>query len=124
MISPAEITEIVCSVFNVSQQQLQTRTRIREIVKPRQIAIYFIRINYPDNRFSLAAIARMFNLENHATILHACNVVHNLIETNDSLYKHKIDCVQLRIDLKLQLRRQEHFFKTAKIQLCNLPILN
>ena len=58
---------------------LLSKTRKREIVQARQIAMYLGRSL---TKTSLAAIGAQIGGKDHATVLHACNTVSDLIETD------------------------------------------
>lgn len=51
-------------------------SKIREIVEPRQIAMYYTRSL---TNLNLSAIGRLFN-KDHATVLHSINIVKNRME--------------------------------------------
>jgi len=61
--------------------QLQTKTRKREIVQARQLAMYFSKNM---TKSSLASIGSQIGNKDHATVLHACKTVNNLIDTDKS----------------------------------------
>jgi len=86
------IQEIVCDYFNVSIDLLRSKTRKREIVQSRQIAMFFAK-NL--TKASLAAIGAKIGGKDHATVLHACKTVNNLIET-DKRFKTHIDEIEKR----------------------------
>ncbi len=65
------IVDLVCRYFKVSREELASRSRLRRISFPRQVAMYLCR------RFteeSLEAIGRLFNRD-HATVVYALNSV-------------------------------------------------
>jgi chromosomal replication initiator protein len=72
------IKKLVSKQFNVSVDELVSRSRKQSIVRPRQIAIYLSR-RYTDS--SLMAIGRSFN-RYHATALHSINAVEQGIKEN------------------------------------------
>ncbi len=75
------IYKIVCEYFNVTPDNAQSKTRKREIVQARQIAMYFSKTL---TKSSLASIGAQIGGKNHATVLHACKTVNNLMETDRS----------------------------------------
>ena len=89
------IQEIVCDYFNVPIDQLRSKTRKREIVQSRQIAMYFAK-NL--TKSSLATIGAKIGGKDHATVLHACKTVNNLIET-DKRFKTHIDEIEKRFKM-------------------------
>jgi chromosomal replication initiator protein len=76
--SISDIEKVVCDYFGVKCELLHSKSRKREIVKPRQIICYMIRKHYP-NENSLCAIGDYFD-QDHTTILHSCNTVQDLID--------------------------------------------
>ncbi|MBR4198767.1 MAG: chromosomal replication initiator protein DnaA [Bacteroidales bacterium] len=73
------IQKVVCDYFNLSVESLQSRTRKREIVQARQLAMYFAK-QYTKSPLSM--IGLQCGNKDHATVLHACKQVSNLIETD------------------------------------------
>lgn len=84
------ITKVVCDYFSLTPDSLHFRTRKREIVQARQIAMYFSK-NL--TKSSLAAIGSQIGGKDHATVLHACRTVANLKDTdkNFRLYLDEIE---------------------------------
>ena len=89
------IQKIVCDYFNMHIEQLKSKTRKREIVQARQIAM-FLSKNY--TKLSLASIGLQIGGKDHATVLHACKTVNNLIDT-DKKFRRYVD----EIDKKLKI---------------------
>ncbi len=73
------IQQIVCDYFNLPLESLASKTRKREIVQARQITMYFAKSL---TKSSLASIGSQIGGKDHATVLHACKTVNNLIETD------------------------------------------
>jgi chromosomal replication initiator protein len=73
------IQKIVCDYFGLPIDQINTKTRRREIVQARQLAMYFSKKH---TKSSLATIGLHCGNKDHATVLHACKTVTNLIETD------------------------------------------
>lgn len=89
------IQDVVCSYFNIHSDQLRSKTRKREIVQSRQIAMYFAKSL---TKASLASIGAKIGGKDHATVLHACKTVNNLIET-DKRFKMYIDDIEKRFKI-------------------------
>jgi chromosomal replication initiator protein len=70
---------VVCDFFGLPVDQINTKTRKREIVQARQLAMYFSKKH---TKSSLATIGLHCGNKDHATVLHACKTVSNLIETD------------------------------------------
>ncbi|MBU1370664.1 MAG: chromosomal replication initiator protein DnaA, partial [Bacteroidetes bacterium] len=73
------IQKVVCDFFGLPVDQINTKTRKREIVQARQLAMYFSKKH---TKSSLATIGLHCGNKDHATVLHACKTVSNLIETD------------------------------------------
>ena len=87
-ISLDKIESTVCDYFGINSDALLSKTRRREIVQARQIAMYLGR-NLTN--ISLASIGKRIGNKDHATVLHACNTVTNLIETDRSFKQYVTD---------------------------------
>jgi len=78
------IQKIVCDHFNISVEKISSKTRKRDVVQARQLAMYFSK---KLTKSSLASIGLQCGNKDHATVLHACRTVSNLLET-DKQYKN------------------------------------
>lgn len=87
------IQKIVCEYFGLPTDVLQTKTRKREIVQARQIAMYFSK---GLTKSSLSTIGSVIGSKDHATVLHACKTVNNLMDT-DKRFKSQIDDIEKRL---------------------------
>ncbi len=81
MLTASMICELISSQFNVSIDDLCSKSRKRVISEPRQIAMYLARKHTED---SLADIGRVFNRD-HSTVLHAIKVVGEKIRRDRTL---------------------------------------
>ncbi|RLD37944.1 MAG: chromosomal replication initiator protein DnaA [Bacteroidetes bacterium] len=73
------IQKVVCDYFNISLDIINSKTRKREIVQARQLAMFFSKKH---TKASLATIGLHCGNKDHATVLHACRTVNNLIDTD------------------------------------------
>ena len=73
------IQKVVCDYFNLPLEAINSKTRKREIVQARQLAMYFSK---KLTKSSLATIGLHCGNKDHATVLHACRTVNNLIDTD------------------------------------------
>ncbi|HKL37300.1 MAG TPA: chromosomal replication initiator protein DnaA, partial [Bacteroidales bacterium] len=94
-ISVDYIQKIVCDYFEISPDQLHSKTRKREIVQARQIAMYFSKSL---TKASLASIGSQIGGKDHATVLHACKTVNNLIDT-DKRFKQTVDNIEKKLKI-------------------------
>jgi len=77
------IKKLVCKYYNVSIQDVMSRSRKQNFVRPRQIAIYLAR-HYTDA--PLQSIGKSFN-RYHATALHSINCIERGIKQRSSIRK-------------------------------------
>lgn len=87
------IQKVVCNYFEIPTDSIQSKTRKREIVQARQVAMYFSK-NL--TKASLATIGAQIGGKDHATVLHACKTVNNLLET-DKLFKGQIEEIEKKL---------------------------
>lgn len=86
------IQKIVCDYFSLPVDSIQSRTRKREIVQARQLAMYFAK---KLTKSSLATIGMQCGNKDHATVLHACKTVANLAET-DKTFRYYVEEIEKR----------------------------
>jgi len=84
------IQKIVCDYFNLPVDAINSKTRKREIVQARQLSMYFAKKH---TKASLATIGLHCGNKDHATVLHACKTVNNLIDTDKQfrVYVEELD---------------------------------
>lgn len=89
------IQKIVCDHFGISVDKISSKTRKREVVQARQLAMFFSKRL---TKSSLAAIGLQCGNKDHATVLHACRTVNNLYDT-DKQFKISVDELEKKIKL-------------------------
>ena len=82
------IQKVVSEYFQMDTQLLRSKTRKRHIVQARQLAMFFAK-KY--TKSSLANIGSEIGNRDHATVLHACKTIDNLIETDKQFRKYHDD---------------------------------
>ncbi len=82
------IQKVVCDYFDLPIELLKSKTRKREVVQARQIAMFFAK---KMTKSSLANIGMHCGGKDHATVLHACRTVKNLTETDKNFRKYLDD---------------------------------
>ncbi len=92
-ISMDYIHKIVCDYFNLPIELLKSKTRKREVVQARQIAMFFAK---KMTKWSLASIGAQCGGKDHATVLHACRTVNNLAET-DKQFRGYLDDLEKKL---------------------------
>ncbi len=88
-----EIIQKVCAHYNIDSSAIHTRTRKREIVQVRQIAMYLAK-KHTDTSFS--KIGKLIGNKDHATVLHACKIVKDQVEV-DKTFKAEIDEIEVSL---------------------------
>lgn len=87
------IQKIVCDYYRIPIDLMQSKTRKREIVQARQVSMFFSKNM---TKSSLASIGAQIGGKDHATVLHACKTVNNLIDT-DKHFRHQITEIEKKI---------------------------
>ncbi|HAM98320.1 MAG TPA: chromosomal replication initiator protein DnaA [Marinilabiliales bacterium] len=89
------IQKVVCDFFNMPHDVINSKTRKREIVQARQIAMFFAK-NL--TKSSLATIGSQIGGKDHATVLHACKTVNNLMDT-DKRFRGFIEDIEKKLKI-------------------------
>ncbi len=89
------IQKVVCDYFGLPLEAINSKTRKREIVQARQLAMYFSK---KMTKASLATIGLHCGNKDHATVLHACRTVNNLIDT-DKQFRNYVEELDKKITL-------------------------
>lgn len=79
------IQKVVSDYFQLDVNMLQSKTRKRDVVQARQLAMFFAK-KY--TKSSLAMIGSQIGDRDHATVLHACKTVDNLMATDKNFKKY------------------------------------
>lgn len=90
------IQKTVSDYFKVALDDLKAKTRKKEIVIARQVAMYFSK-DYTNH--SLKSIGYHFGGRDHSTVIHAVQSVNDMIDTN-SKFRYAID--ELKKKLKIR----------------------
>jgi len=91
------INTVVAKIFNVSTEDMKSKTRKREICDARQAAMFFYK-EY--TKLSLEKIGRNFGNRDHSTVIHAIEAVNNLLDTDKS-YLFTFNGCRSRIETEL-----------------------
>ncbi len=90
------IQKVVCDYFDLPIELMKSKTRKREVVQARQIAMFFSK---KMTKSSLANIGMHCGGKDHATVLHACRTVNNLSET-DKTFRGYLDDLEKKLSLQ------------------------
>ncbi|GAB4428826.1 MAG: chromosomal replication initiator protein DnaA [Bacteroidia bacterium] len=91
------IQQIVGEHFDIEIEDLKAKSRKRQIVQARQIAMYFAK---EMTRHSLKSIGLFFGGRDHSTVIHALQTVNDLIAT-DKYFKNSVTEIRKRLTLEL-----------------------
>ena len=87
------IRDTVCDFFKLSVDAISTKSRKLEVVQARQIAMYLSK-NLTKN--SLSTIGNYIGQRDHATVLHACKKVMDLMDT-DKHFKKNVEEIEEKL---------------------------
>ena len=88
-----EIINKVADYYGVEVGSINTRSRKREVVLVRQVAMYLAK-KYLD--MSTVKIGRYVGDRDHATVVHACKTITNLSET-DKQFRNELNEIELSL---------------------------
>lgn len=88
-----KIQQVVCSHFSIDPKLLQDKTRKREVVQTRYLAMYFCKAY---TNASLSFIGNQIGNKDHATVLYACKWVNNMMET-DRKFRLEVEELQRKL---------------------------
>jgi len=91
------IQKSVCEYYSVPIEKLKEKTRKRAIVQARQLSMYLAK-NFTKN--SLKVIGRHFGGRDHSTVIHSCQAVRDLMDT-DKEFKDQVIDIEKKIQLSI-----------------------
>lgn len=91
------IQKTVCEHFSVPVDKLKEKTRKRAIVQARQLSMFLAK-NFTKN--SLKVIGKHFGGRDHSTVIHSCQAIQNLMDT-DSDFKESVKDIEKKIQLSI-----------------------
>jgi len=94
-ISIDNITKTVCSALSVDENKLRDKTRKKEIVLARQLAMFFSK---ELTKSSLKTIGLHFGGRDHSTVIHSCNSIEQM-QQEDSSIKTLVENLRSQIEL-------------------------
>ncbi len=89
------IQKMVCDYFDVPYDKLLHKTRKREIVQARQITMFLAK-SFTKN--SLKTIGEHFGGRDHTTVIHSCQTVKDLMDT-DGVFRDNVMELQQKVQL-------------------------
>ena len=91
------ITKIVCNHFSLAENKLRDKTRKKEIVQARQLAMY---LSKEMTNASLKTIGLHFGGRDHSTVIHACTSIEKS-KVNDKSLNEIIEDLKSQIELSV-----------------------
>lgn len=80
ILTPNQVIKNIASFYDMTEKQILEKTRRKEIVYARQIAMYILREDFNN---SLPFIGQKFGDKDHTTVLHACNKITEQLKQNE-----------------------------------------
>jgi chromosomal replication initiator protein len=87
MVSVAELIKLVAEFYGLNTESLCDKTRRKEVVRPRQIAMYILR---EDFNISFPTIGEKMGGRDHTTVIHSCEKIKNDLKF-DKLLEQQIN---------------------------------
>ena len=84
------IQKTVAAYYNISLEELKSKSRKRELVTARQVAMYFVK-KYTS--YSLKSIGHYFGGRDHSTVIHALQAVNDMLDT-EPIFKRSVNDLQ------------------------------
>ncbi|MDR3680017.1 MAG: chromosomal replication initiator protein DnaA [Flavipsychrobacter sp.] len=89
------IQKMVCDYYHIAYDKLLAKTRKREVVQARQITMYLAK---KFTKSSLKNIGEHFGGFDHTTVIHSCQTVENLMDTDVEYKEHLLE-IQQKVQL-------------------------
>jgi chromosomal replication initiator protein len=89
------ITKVVCEHLGVAENKIRDKTRKKEIVLARQIAMYLVK---ELTLSSLKTIGLHFGGRDHSTVIHACNTIEEM-RIKDPTLNNVIEEIRNKVEL-------------------------
>ncbi|MFA6404624.1 MAG: chromosomal replication initiator protein DnaA [Candidatus Paceibacterota bacterium] len=90
MLSVKDVVKTVCTFYNIEEDNIYSKTRKKEVVKPRQVIMYILREDY---NISFPSIGDKLGGRDHTTIIHSYEKVKDDLKSDNLLAQ---EILQLR----------------------------
>ena len=77
-----EVVKMIANFYNIEERVIYEKTRRKEVVKPRQVAMYILR---EDFNISFPSIGDKLGGRDHTTVIHSCEKIKNDLRSDNSL---------------------------------------
>jgi chromosomal replication initiator protein len=91
-----DILETVCNHFNVSQQNVFSKSRKRDYVQVRQISMYFAQ-KY--TKMPASRIGQLIGNRDHSTVIHSCSTIERRLKV-DKAFSDELASIENAFKLK------------------------
>lgn len=91
--SPQTVLKSVADFYSISGADLTKRSRKKEVVRPRQVAMYLLR---EETKLSFPEIGQKLGGRDHSTVIHACEKIKKEENINESL-KQELVMIRERV---------------------------
>ena len=91
--SPQSVLKNVADFYNISAADLIKRSRKKEVVRPRQVAMFLLR---EETKLSFPEIGQKLGGRDHSTVIHACEKIKKE-EANDEIMRQEMVLIKERI---------------------------
>ena len=88
------IIDVVCREMNIDKERLNSSERTREVAIARQLAMYLAKQH---TKAPLTAIGAAIGGRNHATVLHSCKTISNLMDT-DKAFQRQVSEIERQVN--------------------------
>jgi len=92
-ISEDKIIKVVASFFNISQAEIKSSKRNKDLVLPRQIIMYLLR---EEVGYSFPKIAQILGGKDHTTIMYGCEKIKKEIQKNEN-FRREVQLIKEKI---------------------------
>lgn len=82
LLSVKDVVKVVCGFYNIEEDHLYEKTRRKEVLKPRQIAMFILR---EDFNISYPTIGQKLGGRDHTTVMHSCDKIKTDMKNDLSL---------------------------------------
>lgn len=82
LVTVNQLIKCICDFYSIEERHLFEKTRRKDVVAPRQIAMYLLR---EDFNSSYPFIGQKFGGKDHTTVIHAYEKISNLIKTGNKV---------------------------------------
>lgn len=89
-ISVKDVIKKVADFYNINESVIYKKTRIKEVVKPRQLIMYILR---EDFHVSYPTIGQKLGGRDHTTVIHSCDKIKNNLKV-DSLLSKEVEQIR------------------------------